>query len=150
MSVYLLGRGTITLRMERLARIDSEILALVDRGTFGYKASKYGFPVLYSITADGTTHGKTDHHQAIIRTAAHPLSDIALTSSNALSKTAKDNAKLNLKVLIKNIDKEVLPFLGSGTVDNASSARCEVVETFESLMDWLRENGMENTLVSGA
>ena len=65
MSVYLLGRGlkehefsctrTITLRMERLARIDREMLALVDRGTFGYKASKHGFPVLYSITADGTT-----------------------------------------------------------------------------------------------
>ena len=157
MSVYLLGRGlkehefsctrTITLRMERLARIDREMLALVDRGTFGYKASKHGFPVLYSITSDGTTHGKTDHHQAIIRTAAHPDNKgkryIALTSSSALSKTAKDNAKLNLKVLIKNIDKEVLPFLGSGTVDNASSARCEVVETFESLMDWLREHEME-------
>ena len=59
MSAYLLGRGlkehefsctrTITLRMERLARIDREMLALVDRGTFGYKASKHGFPVLYSI-----------------------------------------------------------------------------------------------------
>jgi len=91
------------------------MLALVDRGTFGYKVSKHGFPVLWSITADGTTHGKTDHHQAIIRTAANP----------------------------DNKGKRYIAFLGSGTVDNASSARCEVVETFESLMDWLKEHDME-------
>jgi len=120
MAVYFLGRplkqfefsstSTIRLRMRRLAIIDRKIQAVVDRGTFG--KSPNGFYRLWWIVADDTTHGKSTHHHALVRTGGKTDGKkeyIALTSSQALGKGASDNADLNLKVMIKNIDKEVLP-----------------------------------------
>jgi len=152
MAVYFLGRplkqfefsstSTIRLRMRRLAIIDRKIQAVVDRGTFGM--SPNGFYILWWIVADGTTHGKSTHHQALVRTGGKrdgKKEYIALTSSQALGKGASDNADLNLKVMIKNIDKEVLAYLGGGAVDNAASARDEIHKTFDGLMELLRQRG---------
>ena len=128
--------------MRRLAIIDRKIQAVVDRGTFG--KSPNGFYRLWWIVADDTTHGKSTHHHALVRTGGKidgKKEYIALTSSQALGKGASDNADLNLKVMIKNIDKEVLAYLGGGAVDNAASARDEIHKTFDGLMELLRQRG---------
>ena len=154
MAVYFLGRqlkqdefsstATVRLRLRRLAIIDRKIQALVDRETFG--KSPNGFYVLYYVAADGTTHHKNIHHQALIRTGGNKDGKkeyIVLTSSQALGKGAKDNAKLNLKMMIKNIDEEVLAYFGGGAVDNAASARDEIHQTFDGLMEHLKDIGSE-------
>ena len=154
MAVYLLGRqlkqhefsstATVRLRLRRLAIIDRKIQALVDRETFG--KSPNGFYILYFVAADGTTHHKNIHHQALIRTGGNKDGKkeyIVLTSSQALGKGAKDNATLNLKVMIKNIDEKVLPYFGGGAVDNAASARDEIHQTFDGLMKHLKDIGSE-------
>lgn len=43
--------------------------------------------------------------------------------------------------MLKNIDKEVLAYLGGGAVDNAASARDEIHKTFDGLMELLRQRG---------
>jgi hypothetical protein len=42
-------------------------------------------------------------------------------------------------VLKKHVDPDVLPFLGGGTVDNAGSARAEIHQTVNDLMDYIEE-----------
>lgn len=74
---------------------------------------------------------------------------IVLTSSTAVTKDAEGNAKLNLDVLKKYLHKDVLPFLGGGTVDNAGSARAEIAITFERLMEYLKELGLESYMFFG-
>lgn len=150
-AAYFLGRplemnefsSTTTLRnwFKRLSIIERHFEALTDLETFGIK-SPNGFPVLYYLISDDTNHGKHDTRHAVIKTGVYPDGKpryIVLTSSAAITKDAKGNADLNVEVLKKHVDPDVLPFLGGGTVDNAGSARAEIHQTVNDLMDYIEE-----------
>ncbi|KAL3793086.1 hypothetical protein ACHAWO_005140, partial [Cyclotella atomus] len=154
-AAYFLGRpldmkefsSTPTLRnwFKRLSIVERHFEAIEDLETFGIK-SPNDFPVLYYIISDDTKHGKHDTRHAVIKTGVYPDGKpryIVLTSSAAITKDAKGNADLNVEVLKKHVDPEVLPFLGGGTVDNAGSARAEIHQTFDDLMDYIEEKDKE-------
>jgi hypothetical protein len=135
---------------KRHSIIERHLSSLDDLNVFGFK-STHGFPVLYFLITDDTKHGKHDTRHAVLRTGVYPDGKpryFVLTSSAAVTKDAKGNADLNIKVLKKLVHPDVLAFLGGGTVDNAGSARAEIKETHSDLMEYLKEIGVRISLCS--
>ena len=149
--------ATIRLHIPRLTIIDRHFASLVDLKTFGAK-SKHGFFVLYYLVTDDTVHLTKKKHHGVLRTGAYEVDDddiedifdrpsrfITLTSESAVGENASANADLNMKVMEKEIHPDVLPFLGGGTVDGASSAQKEIEYTMENLFEYCDREGIVYT-----
>ena len=167
--VLLLGRplrqdefpsvATIRLHIPRLTTIDRHLASLVDKQTFG-TTTPHGFPVLFYLVTDDTVHLTKRKHHGVLRTGSYGKEEdneksnvtgvmqqqprfITLTSSSAVGTDAEANANLNLKVMLNEIHRDILPFFGGGTVDGAGSARKEIVDTNEKVMEYCKENNIE-------
>merc|ERR1712155_329590 len=73
--------------IKRLTLIDKHRTAELDQQTFGFK-SEHGFPVLYYIVPDVTTHAAHDKRHGMIRTGVYDDGTpkyLVMTSGKALT-----------------------------------------------------------------
>ena len=159
-AVLLLGReldddqypatATIRVWLDRLAVLDKHYQRDNDRRVFLEK-SKYGFDIIWGITADDTQHGhkasgKT--HVCIRVTEGGDILDDGdfqfdgsfdcITNSKAVTEDNKGNADLNFESFIAELDPEVVALYGLFIGDNA--ALREGDETMARVIDWLENH----------
>ena len=161
-AVLLLGRSlnvhefcsvsTIRARLVRLSCIDRFNRSEEDKAFF-LKRTEYGAWVSFGMTTDDTQHGEKTSgksHVAIRSRGFYVEAEREeddnfmvgagwdlLTTSKAASEDNKGNSELNFKVLLAEVDHDVVAYLNLYCFDNAALG--EGYDTHDLLMNWLDE-----------